>query len=212
MNEIDYRIVRSKRKTALIEIDRNGSVIVRAPFGVTDEAVKSFVQRHKLWIEKRLAEQKRFALDLTDGKVVRLFGTEYTVLTGKARIDGQILYLPQDGREKAFTSFLRGFSAEIMGMLTNCIANKCHLSYHSVRISSARGRWGSCNRNADISYSFRVAFLSPELCEYLVVHELCHTLQLNHGRMFWLEVERIMPDWKERRKQLKSQSAVMGVL
>lgn len=101
---------------------------------------------------------------------------------------------------------------EVLTILTNEIARKYGFDYEKIRISSARGRWGSCSRHGAIAYSFRVAFLTPSLCEYVIVHELCHTKYFNHGKEFWNEVEKILPQSKRLRKELKQYSAIMNIL
>lgn len=210
--QIGYRIVRSRRKTIAIRIERDGSVTVRAPLGITDETILSFVRRHEEWIARHRETRKQVSVDLADGRRIALFGSEYTVCTGKTRIDGQTIFLPQTGREEAFVRLLKRFAAEVAFVLTNRIAKAYGFSFRSVRISSARGRWGSCNRDHVIAYSFRVAFLPPELCEYVIVHELCHTIHFNHSAAFWKTVECVLPDWRERKKALKEYASVMNVL
>ena len=67
-----------------------------------------------------------------------------------------------------------------------------------------RTRWGSCNvKERRITLAARLALMPPEAVEYVVVHEYCHFLQPNHSPAFWAEVEKLLPDWKERRALLK---------
>lgn len=84
--------------------------------------------------------------------------------------------------------------------------------YAGVRITSARGRWGSCNAKGAIAYSFRTAFLSEKQARYIVVHELCHTRHLDHSAAFWSEVGAILPDYAQTRRSLRKASVVMNWL
>ncbi len=206
---MEAKIVRSKRKTLSLSVTRTGEIVVRAPYGVSRDYISQFLERHAAWVDKRLrAVASKEKLDLSDGANLSLFGSSYAIESGRARIKDGKLYLPEEGREAALSRLLKKFSLEVMEQVTARIARRYGFSYRSVRISSARGRWGSCNREGVIAYTFRVAFLSPSLCEYVAVHELAHTVVFNHSAEFWEIVEGILPDWKARRKALKADPAI----
>lgn len=207
-----YELVRSNRKTLSLSVTREGRVIVRAPIFASEEYISAFVENHTSWINKKLRElSSKERLDLKDGAMLHLFGSRYMIKSGRARISEGVIFLPQEGREMALIRLLKRFSLEVMTILTERIARRFGFQYSNVRISSARGRWGSCNRQGVIAYTFRVAFLLPALCEYVAVHELAHTVQFDHSPAFWRIVEKVLPDWKNRRKSLKL-SGVMSFL
>ncbi|MBO5046431.1 MAG: M48 family metallopeptidase [Clostridia bacterium] len=211
--EREYRIVRSKRKTVSLSVERSGEILVRAPAHLSSGDVARFVLRHTDWLAKKLRERENVStLALTDGGTVRLFGEEYHLSTGKTRAEKGILYLPSEGREQAMVRFLKRLTARKMGEITHIVAAAYGFSYESVRASIARTRWGSCNRKGRIAYTFRISFLPLELAEYVAVHELCHTVVFHHGAEFWALVSAILPDWKSRRKRLKENGAWMNVL
>lgn len=207
------QIVRSKRKTLSLTVTSEGTVLVRAPYCVTDRYISEFVLKHDGWIKKKLAtQQKAPNLSLDDGSKVTLFGTEYEIRTGKAGAFSGGLYLPQEGRKEACVRFLKAFARDVMSSFTAKLAEEYGFTCSGVRISPARGRWGSCNKNKCIAYSFRIAFLPPDLCEYLAVHELAHTVCFDHSSAFWRVVEGVLPDWKQRRKRLKECGFMMNFL
>ncbi len=70
-------------------------------------------------------------------------------------------------------------------------------------IPSQKTRWGSCSKKGNLNFNYRVVHLSPELVDYIVVHELCHLAQLNHSKNFWHLVGRTIPDHQTLRKRLK---------
>ncbi len=76
----------------------------------------------------------------------------------------------------------------------------------AVKITSARTRYGSCNSKGNICYSLYLMDKSPRAVDYVVVHELAHLRQLNHSAAFYEEIERILPDYKERIKELKEKN------
>ena len=77
------------------------------------------------------------------------------------------------------------------------------VEYGRVTISSAKTRFGSCSSNGNIALSWRLMCFPKEAQEYVVVHELAHRIHMNHSKEFYQLIERILPDYKERKKLLK---------
>lgn len=206
-------VIRSNRKTMCMSF-RGEELVVKVPNGVNDEKAMEFVQRHRRWIGRQLEKKQTTPhISLTDGSELVLFERRYAVATGKtAHFSGDKIFLPQENREEALIRALKRLSQTELGALTERIAKQYGFRYSCVTISSARGRWGSCNAKGRIMYSFRTAFLPKRLVFYVAVHELCHTRQLNHGQAFWAEVEKILPDPKTYRKELKNMSQIMEIL
>ena len=76
--------------------------------------------------------------------------------------------------------------------------------YKNIRIKNQRSRWGSCSRIGNLNFNYKLLFLPEELARYVVVHEVCHLKELNHGAKFWKLVEKACPNQKELRKELKN--------
>lgn len=207
-----YKVVRSARKTLCLQLTKEGEAVVKAPYGVRDADIAAFVERHRDWLERKMREFRRVSLDLSDGSTISLFGKEFSIATGRAKIVGGTLCLPEKNRESALISLLKRCTKERMSIMTECLAEEYGLRFQKIRVSSARGRWGSCNAENSISYTFRTAFLPAPLVEYLCAHELAHTLHHDHSPAFWREVERMVPDWKIRREQLKKYGWCMNIL
>lgn len=212
MEPIAYKIRRSRRKTMSLNIERDGSVLVRAPLGTQERTIEEFVSRHRDWLQKKLLEFRPAALDLSDGAELVLFGAPYTIKSGRTRIADDTVFLPQEGRKEALIRLLKRFTGEVMEMYTRQLARRLGFCVQGVSVNSARGRWGSCSREGVIHYSFRIAFLPTALVEYIAVHELCHTVCFDHSPAFWAQVESCLPDWKERRSALKAKSSLMNLL
>ncbi len=76
-------------------------------------------------------------------------------------------------------------------------------NYNRVTVKGHKGRWGSCSRLGNLNFNYRIIFLPLPLADYIVVHELCHLAELNHGPKFWGLVGRTVPDWPARRQALR---------
>jgi len=85
-------------------------------------------------------------------------------------------------------------------------AGKLGVPVPPLRLSSAKSRWGSCNTKGEIRLSWRLIHFSPDLIDYVIVHELAHLKEMNHSPRFWAVVARLYPDWQTARAALKQQA------
>ena len=203
--------VRSRRKTMSITVDREGQVIVRMPYGMPQSRAIDFLELHRGWITRQIAARSK-RLDIRDGTGMCIFGERITIRNGKTERKGNELFLPEKGREEALVRYTILLAKTYMRELTEEIATRYGFNFTGVRISRARGRWGSCSVKGNITYSFRIAFLPLPIIRAVVVHELCHTRQMNHSAAFWQEVEKIVPNYAMVRKELKKYEFIMNSL
>jgi predicted metal-dependent hydrolase len=77
------------------------------------------------------------------------------------------------------------------------------VEYGRITIRMQKSRWGSCSGKGNLNFNCLLMRTPDEIIDYVVVHELCHLKEMNHSPRFWAEVEKIFPDYKERRKWLK---------
>lgn len=77
-------------------------------------------------------------------------------------------------------------------------------SYGRVAIRDQRTRWGSCSSKQNLNFNYRIIFLPSHLADYIIVHELCHLLELNHGPQFWAHVARTMPEYEAHIRELRA--------
>jgi len=80
------------------------------------------------------------------------------------------------------------------------------VKYKKVSIRNQKTRWGSCSKSRNLNFNYKVALLPKDLRNYVVVHELCHLIEFNHSKKFWVEVGRTIPNYKEIRKKIRSVS------
>lgn len=78
------------------------------------------------------------------------------------------------------------------------------VSFGTISIRAQKTRWGSCSHRGNLSFNYRIAALPIHAAEYIIVHELCHLLELNHSRRFWRHVERAVPHHKKVRAEIRN--------
>ena len=78
------------------------------------------------------------------------------------------------------------------------------ITYGRITIRNQKTRWGSCSSKGNLNFNCFLMLCDMDLIEYVVVHELAHRKEMNHSHAFWAEVEKIIPDYKDRKKRLKA--------
>lgn len=179
-------VIRSNRKTVAIQVNSNLSVTVRAPRSVSEKDIEEILKKKKAWISKHIEKIKetkeRFEAEPTE-KLTR----EKVI----ALADEALKVIPE--RVEYF--------AKVIGV-----------TYGKITVRNQKTRWGSCSSKGNLNFNCLLMLAPPEVLDYVVVHELCHRKQMNHSKAFWLEVEKVIPDYKEARKWLKEEGSQMITL
>lgn len=209
---MEYHLIRSKRKTTVIQIKKDGSVVVRAPLRLAKREIDRFVEEKTEWLcfhQDRIRKQREMqgTFSFADGSFPLLgamFPVEY-IDEGKAFYHEGQFYLCRGSEEKLCAQaeeLYRKIAREELSRRVDFYANKMGVIPTAIRINGAKGRWGSCSGKNSLNFSWRLMMAPEHAVNYVVVHELCHILYHNHSREFWQEVERYFPDWKVCRKIL----------
>ncbi len=214
------KIIRSARKTLSICVDAYGRLIVRAPRRMGQERIFAFLREKQAWIEAQQAKRKGAGVCLPsenlDGYTFPLLGTptQIRLVEGnKVGYDAQEnwLRLPKENPIPRLQKWLKDNAKRIFTAITQAWAERMGVNYTSVGVSSAKTRWGSCSGKNVLRYTYRLLYCPREIVEYVAVHELAHIRYKNHSKAFWQEVERYLPDWKQRRKWLKARGWYMEI-
>lgn len=179
--DFDIELIRSSRKSIAIEIDRDLKIKVRAPQRMNQNQIMRFVKEKEQWIRLHLAKmiqlQKMQEKEMTDTQRATLTPEDLQRLMVLARREIPV-------RVKYF--------AEQMGV-----------TYGKITIRNQKTRWGSCSQIGNLNFNCHLMEMPTEILDYVVVHELCHRKQMNHSRLFWMEVEKVLPDYQVRQRWLK---------
>ena len=210
------KIVKSRRRTVSLEINQEGVLTVRAPYGLDRTTIDDILKRHQPWIRKKRQEvQRRQELSrpkkFEDGEKFLWLGKEYPLrIVARVRpslvFTGERFELAASSILSARQLFEAWFKEQARFYLSSRlkeIARKTGFKYQKFRLSSAQTRWGSCSAKGTISLVWRLMMAPAEIIDYLIIHELAHTKEKNHSRAFWRLVEELLPDYRERRRWLR---------
>lgn len=212
---MNYTLIRTDRRTLNMKLTPEGEIIVRAPKRCPVKYIDGFVQSHADWIRRNrnLLQERRQARDsvmLRDGEALQLCGMPLRIRIEThvlASIRGDQLILPAgkiDWIREDLIDLMKTHGLPLLRERLNHWSRRMGISYDSLKTSTARHRWGSCDRHGVIRISVFLLLAPAELIDYVLVHELSHCRYLNHGAEFWALVETMIPDWKERRARLRT--------
>ena len=172
--DIEYHLIRSDRRSIGIEVDREGKVTVRTPYSCEKKRIDRFLLEKENWIRQKVKLQKENAMKR------------------------------QEKREmpEAEKKYYRNLAREVLGARTGYYARKMGVTYGRISIREQKTRWGSCSSEGNLNFNCRLLFVPDRIVDYVVIHELAHRRFMNHSKAFWKEVEKYMPDYKERKKLL----------
>ena len=213
-------IIRSNRKTISVCITPLGKITVRAPLRCNEERIFAFLREKEGWIAKHLQKTigagTRIPTENLDGFSFLLLGKMHTVSLvdgNKVGYDSENLrvFVPRVKARERLVKWLKENAKRILSEVTAKTASEMQVSYRSVSVTSAKSRWGSCTADNAVRYSFRLIYAPKDVVRYVVVHELAHTRYKNHSALFWREVERYEPRYRERRKWLKENGILMEI-
>jgi len=220
--QVDIKIIRSDRRTFSIEIGKDADLIVRAPRTASKAEINKIIDKKSLWIEKHLSRmvnrkhlhtKKRYV----EGEKFYYFGKTYPLtfsfeISSAIMFDGEKFIINEDYKDQSaliFEAWYKTNARDYIRKRTYEIASKLNLQYEQVKITSARKRWGSCSTKKILNFTWRLLQADKKVIDYIIVHELAHTVEMNHSSDFWLIVEKIMPNYQNCEAWLKDHSFLL---
>lgn len=213
---LTYRLrVSRRRRTVALAVGDRGELVVYAPWGVAREALEGVIAKNRAWIAKKQAERREAWALLQAGKVYYR-GEACTlrlVSLGPADVrlaGGVLLVSPGPDPGDLWLQLLAWYRREAEAILTARVkhfASRMGLAAPPVEVRDWRRRWGECHSGGRLRFNWRLVLLSPEILDYVVVHELAHLKVAGHPPRFWQEVGQYLPDYAARRRWLNRQGA-----
>jgi hypothetical protein len=224
--ETPYSIrVSAKAKHVRFQVTLETGLEIVVPTWFRASRVPALIEKNSLWIERAFQKAKAFqgAIGLKPmwqiPEEISLPAIERSWSVVRRRDDHRTAVVVRETSDTTLslqgpTEDAASCKTALNGWLTQkgkdhlipwlkLISKRTGLSYSSVSIRQQKTRWGSCSSRGSISLNARLLFLPSELVTYVLVHELCHTKQLNHSRRFWQLVESYLPDYRHSERRLR---------
>ena len=208
---------RARTKSAEITIE-DEVVNVIVPNSLTETQIRRLITKRLVWIKKTLVAQakagKPKVIEYVNGEAFPYLGKNYRLKIEKgerpaAKLNSGYLWVTANSTEdvkEAIKQWYFRLAKKRLAEKTTRFSVILGVSPRSVSIKDFKKKWGSCSKNGDIAYNWKVIMASNNLVDYVVIHELCHLKELNHSARFWRLLDRHKPDWRECKELLRRQS------
>ena len=230
VRDIEYQLLPgSERTTTDIVIERDGTIVVRPPVNYTPEQADAVVESKRMWIYRNLAEWKDLnasavAREWVNGETFLYLGSAYRLVLVSEQDcalqlkDGRFCLsrslIEQGGTvaaRQAFEQYFADKGAQRFAERVAYFAPKVGFVVAAIKVKDMGYRWASCGSSGILNFHWKCMMAPPRIIDYIVVHELCHFHHRNHSDAYWNEVDKVMPDYRERKEWLRKHGASLEV-
>jgi predicted metal-dependent hydrolase len=222
-HHLDYRLLRSKRRTIGFLIDDDG-LRVTAPRWVTVAEIEIAITEKRVWIFKKINEQRERSvrrlqppMEWRDGARLPYLGADIVVRIADSASTGirfdeasreLHVSLPASATEQQLKDRVQGWlqaeARRVFAERLDIYATKLCVEFKGFALSSATTQWGSCTADGRIRLNWRLMHFALPNIDYVVAHELSHLREMNHGPQFWATVQSLLPEFETARKALRN--------
>ena len=221
--KLDYKIQYSNRKTLNISVERDRSVIVRAPENLSTERIEEIVQSKRNWIKDKINHAQKYPVDFkakefVSGEALLYLGRNYQLLVIDEDFEGirfnQSFTISKSNQKNANQLFKEWYLAKALEKikpLAKKYASNLGVVYNGCKTSEMKYRWGSCTPKNNIIFNWRIVKAPVYVLEYLVAHELVHLIENNHTPEFWNILSIQVPNYEKAKKWLKEKGQLLEI-
>ena len=200
-------IIRSKRRSLALTINENGELIVHAPKYMPLYEIMNFIEKKEDWITKKTNSIKSL-LDKNSKSVsydeIFFLGKRYKVVETKGVESPYItknsilidICKTKSKRHKVLKEWYLQKVDSILMPRVQQLVEFMKQKYKSVKIINSKAKWGMCDSKKNLYLNWKLLMLSPEIIDYVIVHETAHLIELNHSTKFWEIVGAVLPKYK----------------
>lgn len=202
----------ARSRSVKIHVEPDGTVVVTTPARFSRMRLPEYVEQARTWIE----QQQRKLQDkpqLWTTKTVFYFGIEHDIvlidhMDGEVRVtDGKIYVSPLKKGDSAvralLESWLKNRAIDYTLVRLKELSREMGVTFNDVRFRQQKTRWGSCSSDKNLNFNWRLIHAPKAVIDYVIIHELSHTVHMNHGTRFWDMVAKYDPDHPLHRGWLK---------
>jgi predicted metal-dependent hydrolase len=223
LKDFTFTVARSNRKTLSIYVERNGSVLVRAPRNIPQKVLNAIIKIKGYWIYKSITElqelnRTKVTREIANGEGFLFMGKSYrlkieegletplTLAQGFFKLDADDV---EDARQH-FINFYKEKGKQHISERVHLIRGKFGVNPKSIRVMDLQNRWAS-RSDKSINFHWKVMLAPMTIIDYVIIHELAHYLAPGHGSKFWEQVESVMPDYQEKKIWLRNNGANLDI-
>jgi predicted metal-dependent hydrolase len=224
MTEIKIdKIIRSKRRSIALEVARDATLIVRAPYRTPLDFIEKVVFKKRFWIK----EKQEFVRDRCKKVIPKEFvsGEGFLYLGDMYKLEFvddldipivfndsfQILRKYCNNAKEILIAWYREQADQKISERVIWHSSLSGLKYNKIKISNAQKRWGSCSAKENLNFSWRLIMAPLRVIDYVVVHELAHIEEKNHSKRFWNKIKIMLPDYKQQKDWLKENRHLLDI-
>lgn len=221
---LPYQLIRSsKRKSIGLQV-KHGNIIIRAPHYVSEKEITNIVNAKKAWLQKKVAEQnsqpkltnnyfREHSTILINGEPKKLYISyglfcEIIIEENNIQLTLSNRLKPTHSQEsqvkKQLEAWFKQQTINHIDQKLSTYAEKLGVLPKSFKVRLYKARWGSCNSRAELSFSSLLTMTPKWVIDYVIVHELCHLVHMNHSKAFWQLVALYCPDYQLAKTWLKT--------
>lgn len=224
---IPYTLIRTNRATRLtLKISSHKGLEVVVPYKFNLSRIPRFIHEKSDWLVKNIKQNQSAPKKIKDGDCIKVLGYDhkiklfsvttketvklvksYRTENTKAVFDGyeiQIFTKSNENLTSLLEDFFKKRAKKYFTERADYWAEKMQLNYNSLTLRSQKTRWGSCSKNGNINFNWRLILTTKPILDSVIIHELAHIKHLNHGKQFYSLLETFCPDHKQRTKQLSN--------
>lgn len=221
--EIAYEIHRSEKRHKLtITVERDRSVVVHAPLGVSDEKIRELVNTKRFWIFEKLHHVQKYTptpppgKELVNGEAALYLGRSYRIEmvdtdSQEIRFDHRFI-IPKSYRSRrkaVLRDWYQERAKEVILPRVHMFAARLGVNFKHARIVNSRYRWGSCTVKDNVNFNWRLIKAPMFVIDYVIIHELAHLMESNHTPRFWNIISAQTPTMEKARTWLRENGQIL---
>lgn len=194
------KIERQNRKTIVLKIVDEDNVLLKVPYFLSESKIDEFLDSKRIWIENHVKKLKQ-----KSSTIAKLD------LKNKLYLMGEYFGNVEDIKSKSKDRIKNFYKSKFYMIedIARQLSTATGLKFKEIKLHSSVCVWGSFNTDAVMKINWKLIILPEQLIRYVIVHELCHSKQMNHSAKFWALVEKFCPEYKKLRKQLNEFSFLL---
>jgi predicted metal-dependent hydrolase len=222
--ELQYSVVYSNhRKKLTITVERDRSVVVKAPTGTQAEKIRQIVESRKQWLYEKINYSQKYKAplhppgkELVNGESLPYLGRNYRLelvdQDGLIQLTNNRFQVPKSNIDKRGSVFKDWYIQKAHEKILPRVqeyADRLGVAFNLAKITDSKYHWGSCTPSNNVTFNWRLVKAPMFVIDYIIVHELAHLLEANHTPRFWNIVKAQIPNVERAKQWLKDNGEML---